>query len=109
MDISSTVWVSNLGTFSTCFNTGNMNAAGVTPSQLIFKASESYRDAQITHNNTLPSGGPYINFASPVTADNAPSIDEAGDFSLSKQIFLRSKIVYSPNPGVEPQTGTTII
>lgn len=109
MDISTQDWYSNLGTtVQAAFNTSAMT--NLTPSQIVFGAAVAYREAQEDYNNgTSVSAGAYINFASPLLQDTAPSTDNAGIVKKNSTITLRAKTVYSPNPKIQPQQSVTII
>lgn len=109
MDISTANWYSNLGTtIQVAFNTTAMS--NLTPSQVIFGAAVAYRKAQEDYNNgTSVSVGAYINFASPLLEDTAPSLDNFGVVSKNSAITLRAKTVYSPTTKIQPQKSVTII
>jgi hypothetical protein len=73
-------------------------------------AAVAYRKSQEDFNNgTSVTAGAYLNFASPITEDSVPSLDNAGDVSKSSRITLLVKTVYTPNTKVEPQQSITII
>jgi hypothetical protein len=109
MDISIANWFNSLAaTIQPAFNTTAMS--NLTPSELIFGAAVAYREAQEDYNNgTSVTAGAYLNFASPLLEDAAPSVDSAGEISKSSTITLRTKTVYSPSLKVEPQQSITII
>ncbi|HLO51136.1 MAG TPA: hypothetical protein VK211_22165 [Kamptonema sp.] len=105
-DISSTVWLSNLGTYVAAYNTTVLGS--FSPAALVFNSAEAYRESQETYNADNP-GGPFINFATAV--DEAPDIilDAQGNPIRTKSITLRGKTVYTAGGATQPQTGTTII
>lgn len=106
MDVSSTVWLANLGTYSAVYNTTVLGS--YSPAAIIFGSAEAYRDSQETYNTNNP-GGPFINFATAV--DEAPDItlDTEGNPIRTKSITLRGKTVYTAGGATQPQTGITII
>ncbi|MEG3838931.1 hypothetical protein [Microcoleus sp. herbarium14] len=109
MDVSTANWYSNLGTtIQAAFNTSAMT--NLTPSQIVFGAAVAYRKAQENYNNgTSVDTGAYINFASPLVEDVAPSLDSAGFISKNSAITLRVKTVYLPIAKIQPQQSITII
>jgi hypothetical protein len=108
MDVSIASWYANLGTsVQAAFNTTAMT--NLSPAQIIFDSATAYREAQEMYNSTAPSGGPYINFASPISEDSAPSVDSTGAISKNKRIILQAKTVFSPNPQIQPQQSIVII
>lgn len=109
MDVSTASWYNNLGTtVQAVFNTTAMT--NLTPSQVVFGAAVAYRKAQENYNNgTSVQAGSYVNFASPLVEDVAPSLDNSGVVSKSSTITLRAKTVYSPGVKIEPQQSVTII
>jgi hypothetical protein len=108
-DISTANWYNNLGTtIQAAFNSTAMST--LTPSEVIFGAATAYRKSQEQYNSgTSVTPGAYINFASPLTTDSAPSLDSSGQISASSTITLRAKTVYSPGAKIQPQQSITII
>ena len=110
MDIGTTVWLSKMGTtVSPIFNASVLSSSGLIPSQVIFEAVTAYRIAQEQFNSGVPSGGPYINFASSIQSDATASLDAMGEISISKRVSLQAKVVFAPVAGIKPQRDITII
>ena len=109
MDIAVANWFSQMGTtVQAVFNTSAMT--NLSPSEVIFGAAVAYRKAQDNFNNgTSVSAGAYINFASPLVEDSAPTVDNTGAISRNSSITLRVKTVYSPNSKVQPQQSVTLL
>lgn len=108
MDLTVQSWYSNLEpSIAQAFNTTAMTT--LSPSEIIFGAATAYRKTQEAHNGTVPSGGPYINFASPIVQDSAPSTDPTGEISQNRRIILQAKTVFSPSPKIQPQQSIVII
>jgi len=109
MDVSEANWYANLDAdIQPVFNTTAMTT--LTPSRIVFGAAVAYRKAQETYNNgTSVEAGAYLNFASPLLQDVAPSVDNAGTISKNSTITLRAKTVYTAAPSIQPQQSITII
>ena len=109
MDISVANWFANLDPdIQLAFNSTAM--ATIPPSKIVFGAAVAYRETQEAYNNgTSVQVGAYLNFASPLLQDLAPSVDNAGAISTNSTITLRAKTVYTPSLNIQPQQSTTII
>ncbi len=109
MDIPISDWFNNLGTaVRAVFNTTAMT--NLSPAEVIFDAAVAYRIAQESYNNgTTVSPGVYLNFASPITEDATPVVDNVGEISKQQSITLFAKTVYLPNSKVQPQQSVTLI
>jgi hypothetical protein len=109
MDVLVADWFNYLGTtVQATFNTSAMS--NLTPSEVIFEAAVAYRKAQESYNNsTSVEAGAYLNFASPLVEDVAPSLDNVGEISRSSAITLRAKTVYLESKRIQPQQSVTII
>lgn len=109
MDISVVDWFNNLDSdIQPAFNSTAM--ATIPPSKIVFGAAVAYRETQEAYNNgTSVQVGAYLNFASPLLQDAAPSVDNTGTVSKNSTITLRAKTVYTPAASVQPQQSITII